>query len=333
MRGITVKPSVIKEVLRLYAKKICFRQIASGLKISKTQVGRIIERERQKKFPRRQGAPRKLTDRQIRSLKMYVMKNRKMGTRLLPKQLKLSVSSSTILRTLHELCLKKKSFRRRPILTKEHKQKRITFALEHYPKKEALKKWVFTDEKKFRFDGPDGWNKFWVHKHDKKFKPSMSKDYGRYRGVMVWGAVSTQGLLCLERTTAKMKGDDYLKMVTGRPLDIMRKTCGSQPVFIQDNAAPHKKDTTVDGLKDAGLEVPEWPPLSPDLNPMENVWALIVKKLYTGTKAFESEDELWKGIESIGKTITPEEVAPYVDSVPDRMRKVIEKKGGYVQQK
>jgi hypothetical protein len=55
--------------------------------------------------------------------------------------------------------------------------------------------------------------------------------------------------------------------------------------------------------------------------------------LYTGTKAFENEHELWEGITRIGKAITKENVAPYIESIPSRFQKVVEKKGGYVQEK
>jgi hypothetical protein len=333
MRGITISESKTAEVLNMYKKHLSYRIISSKVGISKTQVARIITRNKHGITAKTQGAQKLLTPRQPRVLKRIALQNRKMGVRFIRDRMEIKVSHPTTLRRLHELQLVKKRFRRRPVLTPEHKRKRVSFAMENFPKKESLKKWVFTDEKKFRFDGPDGWNKFWVHKHDKRFKPAMSKDYGKYKGVMVWGAVSSEGLLALERTTPKMSGDDYLKMVTGPPLDKIRSKCGPHPIFIQDNASTHKKLSTVEGLKDSGMEVPEWPALSPDLNPMENVWSLIVKRLYPGSSSFESEDELWEGIKSVGKTITKEDVAPYIDSVPSRFQKVVEKKGGYVQEK
>jgi hypothetical protein len=58
---------------------------------------------------------------------------------------------------------------------------------------------------------------------------------------MVWGAVSTAGLISLERTSPKIDGDDCLKMVTGKPLDRIRKKCGPSPMFIQDNPSPQKR--------------------------------------------------------------------------------------------
>jgi hypothetical protein len=333
LRGITISLEKREEVLSLLLKKKSYSQISRSTGVSKTQIGRIRKRTLLGIKTGHQGAPRKLGPRYNAAMKAIIKQNRKIGARKFPELLHVRVSHPTILRKLHELKLKKKRFHRRPILTRTHKEKRMKFVWDNYPTEGTHKKWVFTDEKKFRLDGPDGCNQYWVSDEEKKWKPPLSKDYGRYKGVMVWGAISGKGLLALERTTPKMDGDDYLKMVTGPPLTKIRKSCGRTPTFIQDNASPHKKDTTLDGLKDAGLKVLEWPPLSPDLNPMENVWSLMVQRLYTGEKAFQSEDELWKGIQEVGKGITPEDISPFIDSFPGRLQKVIEKKGEYVLQK
>jgi transposase len=333
MRGIRIDEVTISRVVKLYYEHWSYQAIARQTKISKTQVSRIIERAQHGISPKKQGNQFKLGRREKLLLKRMALKNRKMGVRQLSRNLLIPVSHMTVSRELKKLNITKKKFRRRPILTKDLKQKRIKFALENYPKKEELEKWVFSDEKKFRMDGPDGWNQFWVVKGDKKFKPKLSKDYGKYKGVMVWGAVSSKGLLSLERTQSTMNGDDYLKMVTGTPLKKIQKLHGKKAVFIQDNAPPHRKTTTIQGLKDSGLEVPDWPALSPDLNVMENVWSLISRRLYTGEKVFSNEEELWKGIEDVGKTVSVKDVTPFIDSFPSRLQKVIEKKGEYVLQK
>lgn len=55
-------------------------------------------------------------------------------------------------------------------------------------------------------------------------------------------------------------------------------------LYIQDNATPHTKNlndkeevSAKTILNKKGIELEDWPPYSPDLNPVENVWALLNK--------------------------------------------------------
>jgi DDE superfamily endonuclease len=51
-------------------------------------------------------------------------------------------------------------------------------------------------------------------------------------------------------------------------------------IFQQDNAPSHTAHIVRDYIASLGREIMIWPPYSPDLNPIENLWTLLKQKIY-----------------------------------------------------
>jgi hypothetical protein len=71
----------------------------------------------------------------------------------------------------------------------------------------------------------------------------------------------------------------------------------------------------------------EWPANSPDLNPIENLWSSCKRKL-NEKESPSSMKELWRRFEDVWSNISHEECKVLVESMPARMKAVINAKGG-----
>ena len=48
----------------------------------------------------------------------------------------------------------------------------------------------------------------------------------------------------------------------------------------------------------------DWPPLSPDFNPIESIWGLMARYIYAGGKQFSNVYELLTAIQRAGTILT-----------------------------
>ena len=50
-------------------------------------------------------------------------------------------------------------------------------------------------------------------------------------------------------------------------------------IFMQDNASVHTAYIIRDWFRDMGIVLVDWPPYSPDMNPIENLWKILKAKI------------------------------------------------------
>src|SRR5687768_10298662 len=81
---------------------------------------------------------------------------------------------------------------------------------------------------------------------------------------------------CLDRTAENLDAPLMKTILTQHLLGSARKFWPSlrgQWWFQQDNDPKHTSRVVQGWLFDKGIQCIEWPPYSPDLNPIENLWA------------------------------------------------------------
>ena len=78
-----------------------------------------------------------------------------------------------------------------------------------------------------------------------------------------------------------------------------------------------------------GARLMTWPSNSPDLNPIENLWAIVKRRVYANGRQFTSKDQLWTNIQEVCKQIQPQEILNLTQSVDKRLFTVVLKKGSH----
>ena len=135
---------------------------------------------------------------------------------------------------------------------------------------------VFSDEKYFTLKGAD-LQHYWSHEGDKPLK--FNRLY-RSSGVMVWAMLMPNGLLSYRILEGKQNSSKYINVLTMSAIPIMKLNYCSIPTFQHDNAPIHASKQTQKALKNCDLRVLDWPAYSPDLNIIENVWAMLGREIY-----------------------------------------------------
>jgi hypothetical protein len=107
-------------------------------------------------------------------------------------------------------------------------------------------------------------------------------------------------------------------------------------IFQQDNARVHIATKAQEWFEEHGVWVVEWPPHSPDLNPIEHVWNMLRRTLlrlhsfiFEEGKSEADWDQFQEAIQEAWWAIPQEAIDRLIDSMPRRIEAVYRVRGWY----
>ena len=184
---------------------------------------------------------------------------------------------------------------------------------------------MFSDEKKFNLDGPDGCSYYW-HDLRKEKKFNFSRNFGGGT-LMLWAGFSMYGKTPLVKISTRMNSRNYIEMLNDVLIPFSDDFMDGDFMYQQDNASIHVSKESKAWFASVDIELLDWPARSPDLNPMENLWGILARKVYHGGRKYSSIQELEVAVRHYWRQIDTSMLEKLVNSMSNRLFKLVKRNG------
>jgi len=148
------------------------------------------------------------------------------------------------------------------------------------------------------------------------------------KGTMVWGCFTSYGLGPLVRVDGRMTANDYIEILNNHLLPYLETLDQQNEYLFQDDNAPiHRARKTLSWMSENDISQLPWPPQSPDLNPIENIWDELERRVRKCVPLPKNETELFDFLQNEWSNIDQSVYCNLVESMPRRVKAVKKSKG------
>ncbi|KAG1369061.1 hypothetical protein G6F61_012655 [Rhizopus arrhizus] len=152
--------------------------------------------------------------------------------------------------------------------------------------------------------------------------------------IMLWSAINYAGVGWMCKINGNMNKELYKEILEDeleRTIEYGVSKLGferHQVIFQHDNDPKHTSKVVKEYLQRQSHNFLQWPAQSPDLNPIENMWSLLKRRLNDYETAPKGMNELYERVTKVWYDLMkPEECQKVIESMPQRIRKCIQNKG------
>lgn len=309
-----------------------YRQIAEKYNISLAGIHKIVKKYKTDGNVERKlgsGRARKTTPQADRSIHRLALNNPSISSKSIVAELNLNVSRYTVINRLKEKGIKSLIRLKKPLLRKQNIRKRLDFAKKYVNMPLSYwKKVIWTDESKFELKNQKRRQRAWIP-NGKRLQSKYTQATVKHGGgsLLVWGCFSWKGVGKIVKIDGKMTGESYVNILQQNLGPSVKKMKLGRYVFQQDNDPKHTCKVAKAYFEKKGFEMLDWPPQSPDLNPIEHLWMILDDNIPIHTR--RNIPEFWEGVKQAWEDMPMVTMQNLVESMPRRLQKVIENKGGH----
>jgi transposase len=122
--------------------------------------------------------------------------------------------------------------------------------------------------------------------------------HGHWKTTTLIAALDRSGIRCAIVVDGAVNADVFEAFVEL----VLVPTLSAGDVVVMDNLSSHRRSRTCELIRACGAEALYLPPYSPDLNPIENVFAKVKQLLRT--LSCRTREALWSAMQSVLDSVT-----------------------------
>jgi transposase-like protein len=281
----------------------------------------------------RSGRPRKRTAVVVKRVRLMLCGKKRRSTRAVAAELTAggtAVCQRTVVNAAHDAQLLPHHPPKKPVLTASDKHRRLQFARHH--SKTNWRRVLFVDEStRALYAVPNRHNDVTWGPRGSSVQPAETRQsFGPASAVRMCGGVSAAGKTTLHLFSNSLDANGYC--------DILRSTIlpdgdslfsGTDWTLLQDRAPYHRAPTVTAFLDNQHPQHmgATWPPHSPDLNVIENVWSIV--KHAVDSDRPTTRVALVRTVRRAWARLPQQQIDSMINSMPQRLRAVIKAGGGH----
>jgi transposase len=323
------------DVLSMLQRGCTIREVSRSLHVGVGTVQRLRQKCVFNVESSHGGRPRKMTPAMERSCVLNMTRGKLStaveATKNVQEAFGMQVCVETVRRVLRRGGLQSQVKQKKPRLSVKNIKARLDFARAHLDW--TIDDWsrvIFFDESKINLFCSDGISWCWSrdpHELSTRTVTETVKHGGG--GIMIWGSMTIYGPGLVYKVEGRLNQHGYRQILEQTIDGTIRKygLDATQVIFQQDNASVHTTKMMQEWFSRQSFSLLTWPAQSPDLNPIEHLWAILKRRLNQYDSPPKGMIELWERVVQVFSSITAHDCRRLIESMPKRIEAVIASKG------